>query len=129
MIRERLATLRCSFGFFKIFLFSFLKYFALFLVFLGFRDVLGDLGLVGLPLTLPFAFSNILLIYLFYFFSKKIKSFIFYITLFREKYYLTPSTNNDLLFSPLNYQKLLNGPSNYQTVTLNGPSNYHVSKC
>jgi hypothetical protein len=33
-----------------------------------------------------------------------------------EKYYLAPSTTSDLLFSPLKYQKLLNGPPNYQTV-------------
>jgi hypothetical protein len=34
----------------------------------------------------------------------------------REKYYLAPSTTSDLLFSPLKYQKLLNGPPNYQTI-------------
>ena len=32
---------------------------------------------------------------------------------FREKYYLAPSTNSNLLFSPLNCQKLLNDPPNY----------------
>jgi hypothetical protein len=35
----------------------------------------------------------------------------------RGKYVLVPSTTTLLRFSPLNYQMLLNGPPNYQTVT------------
>jgi hypothetical protein len=30
--------------------------------------------------------------------------------IYRKKYYLAPSTTSHLLFSPINYQKLLNGP-------------------
>jgi hypothetical protein len=41
---------------------------------------------------------------------------IFIIYIYMEKHYLAPSTTSDLLFRPLKYQKLLNGPPNYQTV-------------